>query len=199
MYCARCGESNPAGSAYCAKCGSPVGPAPGKGTPNGRRCPMCGVVNRADALYCANCGARVVPVDELSDSDLDFLREAQAPAPKLGLDAQIALNNERQRELFATGEDKPLDPNLERMVAPPPLESRPRSLFGGRLGGSGGGGGVDLNWLDSLRSDEPAKPAQAAAPPPAPPPPAPEPPAQAAPPPPMPEPPAPEPQEEPPP
>ncbi|HUS17626.1 MAG TPA: hypothetical protein VM536_21735 [Chloroflexia bacterium] len=146
MYCAHCGEPNPAGGT-CGKCGSLVSPAPGKGTPNGRRCPMCMAVNASDALFCASCGARVVLMDDEDAAGLDFLQAPQVEQPlSLSPEAQMALNMERQRELFASGEDKPIDDDLQRVVANPPSTTRPVSVFGSR-GGSDGG----LGWLDSLR------------------------------------------------
>src|SRR4051812_27761444 len=100
MYCTHCGEFNPSGSTRCAQCGQALAPAPGPGAPGGRRCPMCGQTNAADATFCAACGARVVTLDTLDEDDLDILRPAAAPQPGLTPEAQMALNYERQRELF---------------------------------------------------------------------------------------------------
>src|SRR5690242_7068330 len=147
MYCTHCGEFNRAGTTRCAKCGHALAPAPGAGTPNGRRCPMCGQVNAPDAIYCATCGARVLPLESVDEADLDILRPAQAPPAQLTPEAQMALNYERQHELFSPGTDKPLDPELERRLGAAAPEDRSRSRFGLPAGGGDGG----LSWLDALR------------------------------------------------
>ncbi|HMA33757.1 MAG TPA: zinc ribbon domain-containing protein, partial [Chloroflexia bacterium] len=150
MYCTHCGEHNPRGSTQCGQCGTALAPPPGRGTPNGRRCPMCMAVNTPEASFCAACGARVVPLEDLDEAELDFLRPPEPPAPKLSPEAEMALALERQRELFATGEDKPVDPAVARTLATPGASPRPRGLFGRE---STGGDESGLNWLDALRGD----------------------------------------------
>src|SRR5947209_8206722 len=147
MYCTHCGAHNPPGSTRCGTCGRPVAPPPGRGTPGGRRCPMCMAVNAPDAVFCAACGARVLPLDETAEAEvLDNLRPTPAQAG-LSPAGQLALNLERQRELMATGEDRPVDPNLQRTLTPAPAPSpRPRREDSPPAAGS-------LSWLDALRSE----------------------------------------------
>ena len=47
MNCASCGRTNPAGSRFCAGCGTALAP----------RCAACGAESPADARFCVACGA----------------------------------------------------------------------------------------------------------------------------------------------
>ena len=72
IYCAYCGNRNPAGSTVCARCGADLSEGKerehgtehsahidehGSGTDNSVVCSACGAVNPAGALKCASCGA----------------------------------------------------------------------------------------------------------------------------------------------
>ena len=51
-------------------------------------------------MICAACGARVVPMDELNEDEAAFLGDPGSGAAPLSAEAQLALQMERQRELF---------------------------------------------------------------------------------------------------
>lgn len=49
IKCVYCGETNPAGSKFCRKCGKPTV----------KKCVNCGAILDLDAKYCNTCGVRV--------------------------------------------------------------------------------------------------------------------------------------------
>lgn len=58
LRCLRCEHQNPPGTRFCGKCGAPITPATGFGSPHPveRVCPRCHAPNPANGRFCGRCG-----------------------------------------------------------------------------------------------------------------------------------------------
>ncbi len=58
LTCQNCGAVNPAGTKFCAECGSKI-EAPAPAAPAAGTCPNCGAQNAPGTKFCAECGTKL--------------------------------------------------------------------------------------------------------------------------------------------